>query len=341
MKAALLKHFGPPNRAFIFSEIPKPIPEAGDVLIEISAFGLNYADVMARKGIYGDAPPLPCVLGYECVGKISETGADVQGLEKGQRVLALTRFGAYAQFAKTDQRGIIPLSDDIPDSHALALATQYGTAWFASIEEAHIRPGDHVLIHAAAGGVGTALIQIAKWKGCKVYACAGSDAKLEYLKQQGADEVLNYRKHDFEKKLIYIRGKERFDVIFDPIGGANFRKNARLLAYGGRLVVFGASSRETKGIWPLLKLLFGFGLHLPVGLIMKSQSWVGINLLRIGDHKPQLLADTMKNVMSLYREGILKPHIAREFSFDRLEDAHALLESRNSMGKIVVKVQDL
>jgi NADPH2:quinone reductase len=338
LKAALLTKYGKADTAFRFEEMAVLMPGNNDVIIDVSAFGLNYADVMARKGIYGDAPPLPCVLGYECVGHIASVGADIDDLQVGERVLALTRFGAYAAQTKTDRRGVVRIPDDMPDAHALALATQYGTAWFAAMEEAHLRPGEHVLIHAAAGGVGTALVQLAKWRGCIVYACAGSDEKLEYLKNQGADEVINYRRTNFETALMDKRGKARFDVIFDPIGGGNFKKNLRLLAFGGRLVIFGAASREKKGILPLLKMLWGFGLHLPVGLIMNSQSWIGVNMLRIGDAKPELLADTLKNVMDLYRQGVFKPHIGGVYDFEEIAAAHKLLESRKSMGKVVVKL---
>lgn len=338
MKAALLTAYGAPHKTFVIKDVPPPKIHDGEVLINVSAFGLNYADVMARRGIYNDAPTLPCILGYECVGKIADLGSGIKDLKIGQRVLAFTRFGAYAEMVKTLRRGVIVLEDTISDGAALALATQYCTAWYAAIIEARLRPGDHVLIHAAAGGVGTALLQIAKWRGCTVYACAGSDAKLEYLRQQGADVAINYRKEDYPSSLLKIRGKERFDVIFDPIGGINFKKNNQLLAYGGRLVLFGASARGKKGLWPLLKLLWGFGFHIPVGLIMKSQSWIGVNMLRIGDHKPALMAETIKAVFDLYASGILKPCIGGEFEFDKLADAHAFLESRNSTGKIIVKI---
>lgn len=338
MKAVQLVAFGKPSTdSFKIAEVKEPICQAGQVKIKVDAFGLNYADVMSRKGIYNDCPPLPAILGYECVGTIEELGDGVTSLSVGDRVMAFTRFGSYAEKVVTDARGVQKIDADMSNGEAVALATQYCTAWYAACEAINIYPGEHVLIHAAAGGVGTALVQIAKWKGCTVYGTASSQKKLDYLKSIGVDHSINYREKDFEEEINRIRGKARLDVIFDPIGGKNFKKSLRVLGYGGRIIPYGASSREKSGILSLLKVAWGFGLHLPVGNIMKSQTWAGVNMLRIADHKIDLMKICIENVYKLYQKGIAKPHVGAVYSVNEIDQAHEFLASRKSMGKIVVE----
>jgi len=338
MKAIFLTQFGKPgNESFKIQEAPEPTVEAGQVKIKTQAFGLNYADVMARKGIYNDCPPLPAVLGYECVGFVEEIGADVPNVKVGDRVIAFTRFGSYAEKVVTNYLAVQKIGTDLSNGLAVALATQYSTAWFASSEAINMYEGEHVLVHAAAGGVGTALVQMAKAKGCTLYGTASSPKKLEYLKSIGVDYPINYVEQDFEAEIMKIRGKERIDVIFDPVGGKNFNKSLKILAYGGRIVPYGASSRERKGILSLLKVAWGFGLHLPVGNIMKSQTWAGVNMLRIADYKPQLINRCLEKVYDLFEKGIAKPHVGGVYSVDKIGQAHDFLESRKSMGKIVVE----
>lgn len=337
MKAIQLKKYGHAEEAFQIVDVERPKIDSEDVLIKVTSFGLNYADVMARNGIYNDAPPLPAILGYECVGIIEEIGSQVQGLKPGNRVMASTRFGAYAEYVKTNQIGVVKIPDSMGDGEGCALTVQYATAWFSAIQAINIEEGEHVLIHAAAGGVGTALVQLCKSKGCVVYGTASSDEKLTYLKDIGVDHPINYSKKDFAKEVMKIRGKKRLDVIFDPVGGKSFKKGLKVLAFGGRIVIYGASSREEKGFWKLLKLVFGFGFHTPVANIMKSQSWVGVNMLRIGDTKPELIRKSMVSCIELYEQGIAKPHIGGIFKANEIASAHALLGSRKSIGKIIVE----
>ena len=338
MKAIQLTQFGKPgSESFQTKEVAEPTVGKGEIKIKSQAFGLNYADVMARKGIYNDCPELPAVLGYECVGVVEEIGADVENLKIGDRVIAFTRFGSYAEKVVTNFMAVQKIGNDLNNGEAVALATQYSTAWFASSEAINMYPGEHVLVHAAAGGVGTALVQIAKWKGCTVYGTASSPKKLEYMKSIGVDHCINYKEQDFEKEIFKIRGKNRLDVIFDPVGGKNFNKSLKVLAFGGRIVPYGASSRERKGILSLLKVAWGFGVHLPVGNIMKSQVWAGVNMLRIADFKPQLIQRCLQKVYELYEQGIAKPHVGGVYPVSKIGEAHDFLESRKSMGKIVVE----
>lgn len=338
MKAIYLTQFGKSGtQSFEVKEAPELAVGPGDVKIKTQAFGLNFADVMARKGIYNDCPQLPAVLGYECVGFVEEIGEGVENVKVGDRVIAFTRFGSYAEKVVTNFLAVQKIGNDLSNGVAVALATQYCTAWFASSEAINIYAGEHVLVHAAAGGVGTALVQIAKSKGCVVYGTASSQKKLDYLKSIGVDYPINYVEQDFEEEVMKIRGKERIDVIFDPVGRKNFNKSLKILAFGGRIVPYGASSRERKGMVSLLKVAWGFGLHLPVGNIMKSQTWAGVNMLRIADHKPELISRCLEKVYELYENEVAVPFVGGVFPVDKIGDAHDFLESRKSIGKIVVE----
>jgi len=339
MQAIELIKYGSAADAFKVVEKENPVANDNEVVIKVAAFGLNYADVMARNGLYKDAPPIPCVLGYEAAGTVDSIGKNVQGFSIGDRVTGFTRFGGYAEYVVVDSRGLVPIPENTTTSEATALTTQYGTAYYCAYEMVSLFKGDHVLIHAAAGGVGTALIQLAKHKGCIVYGTAGSDEKLEYLKKIGVDFPINYRKQDFEEEIKKLRGKEGIDVIFDPVGGTNYKKGRKILSHGGRIVSYGVSERSGKkwGILSDIKLMLNFGFLHPVFLLMKSQGAIGVNMLRIGDHKPDTLKRCLDGVISLVREEVLKPHIGGTFKSNEIAQAHELLESRKSIGKIVVE----
>jgi len=336
MKTIFLVKNGKANSSFEIRETSIPVPKANQVLIKSEAFGLNFADVMARLGIYRDAPPIPSVLGYEVVGRIENFGSEVKNFKKGERVVAFTRFGAYAQYAVTDYRAAVSIPENMDAGIATALATQYCTAWFCAEEMINLREGNNVLINAAAGGVGIALIQLAKRKDCTVYANCGSDEKLSFLKNLGADFVFNYNKQDY---FIELKEKKiRIDVVFDSLGGKNFKKGYKLLTHGGRIVGYGAAEQvHSKKLFSSLSLLFGFGFYSPAFMLMQSKSIIGANMLRIADSKPDVLQRCLQNVVELAINGDIKPHVGATFSADKIADAHQFLESRKSIGKIVVK----
>lgn len=339
MKAITLIKYGKAQTAFQQSETKTPKPAPNQVLVKVEAFGLNYADVMARKGMYRDAPPVPCVLGYEAVGKIAETGTDVKNISIGQRVLAFTRFGAYAEYALTQSRAVVPIPDEMDNGIAAALATQYCTAYYAAYEMVNLHEGDHVLIHAAAGGVGIALVQLAKLKGCIVYGTAGSDEKIKFLKSIGVDFPINYQKQNFVREIREIRGENGLDAVFDSLGGKVFSQSKKLLNYGGRIIGYGNADRsgESGGIFSDLKMLFGFGFMNPAFLLLNSRGIIGVNMLRIADHKPDALQRCMENVVQLASKNLIKPYVGGRFRVNEIAKAHEFLESRKSIGKIVVE----
>lgn len=338
MKAYYLVRNGAADKAFELRDLPDLKPKAGEVLIHSEAFGLNFADVMARMGLYQDAPPIPAVLGYENVGRIAAVGDGVNTLKVGQRVVALTRFGGYAQAAIADARATMPIPENMDAGIATALATQYATAWYAAEEAVRIHEGDNILIHAAAGGVGIALIQLAKRRGATIFGTAGSDEKLEFLKKQGVDYPINYRKVDFAQEVKRLGFDKKLDVVFDPIGGESVKKGFKLLNAGGRLVGYGASSMtEAKGNpFKMLGVAKGFGIWSPIEFLTSSKSFLGINMLRIADNRPEILARCIKHVVDMTVSGELKPVVGKTFPHTELAAAHEYLASRQSVGKVAV-----
>ncbi|MFZ6050548.1 zinc-binding dehydrogenase [Halocola ammonii] len=339
MKAAFLVKNGKASTALEVRETNDPQIEAHQLLIRVEAFGLNFADVMARLGLYPDAPEMPCVLGYEVVGKVEEVGKDVDNSLIGKRVVAMTRFGGYAELAVADHRALAVVDEELEAAKAVALATQYITAWYAGCEMMNLRKGQRVLIHAAAGGVGTALTQIAKWRGCEVFGNAGSEEKIEYLKKQGVDHPINYRKLDYENVVRERLGSDkRLDATFNPIAGSTFKKDMRLLGHGGRLALYGASDRVGGSkFWKTLKMVYQMGLIMPISLVGSSKSVIGINMLRIADTDPEMIGHCLGQVVRLQKEGILDPTVGGEYEIDDLAKAHELLENRETIGKVAVK----
>ena len=333
----ILTKNGKAEEAFELSEVTLPALKSDEVLIESEAFGLNYADVMARLGLYGETPPLPCVLGYEVVGNIIEVGKDVDAQLLNKRVVAFTRFGGYAKHAITKQYAVA-IIDEMPVNEALSLSTQGVTAYYMTNVISPIQPNDNVLIHAAAGGVGNLLIQIAKQKNAKVFAKVGTDSKVEQALAIGADKAINYNAVEYDQEIIRTIGEKKMDVIFNPVGGSTFKKDMKLLNHGGRLMLFGGSELAA-GKWGILsKLNFvrKMGIIIPAGLMIGSRSVLGVNMLKIGDNRPDILSTCLKGIIKLYQDGQLKPLQGGIYTANDFAKAHELLESGKSAGKITI-----
>ena len=332
----VLTEIGEAHRAFSFQEIEIAPLLPDEVLIESEAFGLNYADVMARLGLYREAPPRPCVIGYELVGRVTEVGANVDPSLVGQRVLAFTSFGAYAKHAKTTANAIVSI-DDMPAHEALPFATQGVTAHYMAEVLSPIQAHDHVLVHAAAGGVGSFLVQLAKLKGATVYGKICNDAKKEYLQALGADLVINYKKEDYFTTLAQHLGAQKISVSFNAVGGLTSKQDLKLMGPGGRLFLFGGADLATrKGLIGKLSFLWEMGLILPVGLMMQSKSLLGVNMLKIADQQPLVIQQSMQAMLLRYKNGELQlPQITNYSSSDFVQ-AHDALGKVQTTGKIVV-----
>lgn len=332
MEAYYIVKNGKPGKAFEKRPLNLPLPANNEVKVEVEAFGINFADIMARLGHYRDCPPLPAVIGYEAVGRILQKGNEVTNVSEGDRVVAFTRFGGYGRQVITRGDAVVKIEEDYPAGKALALATQYCTAYYAAHVATNVWSGEKVLIQAAAGGVGTALVQLCKRQQCTIYGTAGSDYKIDFLRAQGVDHPINYREHDFADVI-----NEPIDVVFDSLGGVAFRKGYKLLNRGGRMVGYGAALQtDTSNIFGKVKFGIDFGVYHPAQLLMESRSMIGVNMLRIADYKPDIIQHCLSRVVALAQAGELDPHVGGMYPDSELAQVHDLVEHRKTMGKIGV-----
>ena len=340
MRAIQLIKYGDAHTAFKTKEVPiPPLTSSDNILIKVQAFGINFADVMARKGLYRAAPKLPAILGYEVVGIVERVNSNFNEYLIGKRVLAMTRFGGYAEYSVASTKGIIEIQDQVPNGHALALATQYCTAHIA-VEKTSLRNNDFVLVHSASGGVGTALTQLAKLKKCQIIGLTGTSSKIPYLKKNGVDFPINHENNNYNKKVLDVINGQKISAIFNSVGGNTFKKDLEFLDSGGHLVFFGISDRikSGKGVINTLFQMMKIGKIHPAKLILNSQSINGLNLLEIADKKPEQIQKSLKELISLYIENKISPTAENEFNWEQLSDAHYGLENSKFVGKVYVNV---
>lgn len=337
-EAIVLIKFGAVNDAFERRNVTIDGPKDNEVLIESEAFGLNYADVMARNGLYREAPPLPCVVGYELVGKIVEIGKNVSPTLLGERVVAFCRFGGYAKHVVTHDHAVVVIKDT-PAEKAMVLCTQAVTAYYMAEYLTPIHKGEKVLIHAAAGGVGTVLIQLAKRRGAEVFAKIGDESKRELVKKLGADHIINYRQSEYSEQIEKILNGDRLDVSFNPVAGSTYKKDMNLLGSGGRIVLFGGAEMSDGkwGVFSKLNFVWKMGFVLPIGLMMRSKNILGVNMLKIADNRPMVLAECLTEVVKLFFEGKLIPQVGGVYPVENISEAHAALERGKTTGKLTVK----
>ncbi|MEN9743491.1 MAG: hypothetical protein RLZZ65_1296 [Bacteroidota bacterium] len=336
-EAFVLTKFGSSQEAFQLKEVSLPALQANEVLIKSEAFGLNYADVMARQGLYREAPPVPCVLGYELVGVVEQIGPDVNQEWLGKRVLAFTRFGAYAKHAITKLDALVEIPADIAAADALPFATQGVTAYYMTDMLAPIQKHDNVLVHAAAGGVGSFLIQLAKRKGANVIASASNPEKLAYCKELGAQHVVNYKAANITVEVQKILGEQKLQVAYNPIGGKTSKTDFKLLGPGGRLFLFGGSDlAQRKGLIGKLKFLSEMGFYLPIAFMMQSKSLLGVNMLKIADEQPHIIQQAMTEMLALYTNKQIQLPAIQNFKSSQFFEAHDALGAGSTKGKLAI-----
>ncbi|MFC7450797.1 synaptic vesicle VAT-1 family membrane protein [Rhodococcus daqingensis] len=313
-------------------ERPSPPLRPGGVRIDVRAAGVNFADVMARLGLYADAPPLPSTVGYEVAGTIGEVAPDVTGLAVGDRVIAGTRFGGYAEQVCADSRDVIALPDALSFEQGAAIPVNYATAWAGLVGYANLQAGERVLIQAAAGGVGIASTQLAKHYGAEVYGTA-SPGKHDAIRGFGVDVALDYRKRGWDS------GLPPMDVIMDAIGGESLRRSYGQLRPGGRLVAFGASSvvagdkRNLLRAAPqALRMLRGFNL---IDQMSESKAVIGLNMLRLWDDRGTL-EPWITPLRALIENGVVAPVVSDAVPFANAPEAHRILTERRNVGKVVL-----
>jgi len=330
VRAVLItKHGGP--AVLQVQERPDPQLGPGQVRIAVAAAGVNFADVMARIGIYPDAPRPPCVIGYEVAGTILELGEGVQGLGNGQRVVAGTMFGGYASQVVVPADDVIGLPEGLTFEQGAAIPVNYATAWAALIGYGSLQRGERVLIHSAGGGVGIAATQIAKRHGAEVYGSA-SPGKHERIRELGVDHAIDYTRSGWET------GLPPFDVILDAVGGRSFRRSYALLRAGGRLVAFGASaavSGQRRNLFAALSTIARMPRFNMVKQMSESKTVIGLNTLTLWKDRGTL-EPWITPVRALLEDGTIKPVVAGVFSFEDAGDAHTMITERRNIGKVVL-----
>lgn len=334
MKGLFITKFGNPSESFEWRTINIKVNEEDDVLIKVEHFGINYADIMARQGLYGEAPELPFIPGYEVVGTVIDTGDKGKHL-LNKRVVGFTRFGGYATHTMTKLSAVHEISLDFNAEDALALATQYVTAYYATSYCQTIRQGETVLIQAATGGVGIALNQLCKLAGAKTIGLCGSKEKIVFCQSQGFNYSYNYKTDSYidDIKKVYPEG---LDVCFNSLAGKSFKKDKNLLNHTGRIVLYGGASRSGMkgGTFASLKMVWQMGVIIPIGFMMGSKTLIGINMLKVADTKPNIIKHCLEQVFKLYNEGKIKPIIQNKFTSEEVNKAHILIESRKHIGKV-------
>jgi NADPH:quinone reductase-like Zn-dependent oxidoreductase len=337
MKALVITEHGPPDVMRV-QERPDPEPGPGEVRIAVRAAGVNFADLLARVGLYANAPKPPCVVGFEAAGDIDAVGDGVEGLQVGQRVMAPCRFGGYAQLAVAQSGTVLPLPDGWSYAEGAAMPVTYSTAYAGLVRYGGLRAGERVLIQAAAGGVGIAATQIAKLIGAEVYGTA-SPPKHDAIRGFGVDHPIDYRTHDVVDEVRRVSGEEHpIDLAFDAIGGRSFRQSFSLLRAGGRLVCFGASevqAGERRSPLRALRVLAQMPRFKPLKLMSESKSVIGLNMLTLWDERGSLdeLIDPLRKWVD---DGSLRPVVAREFRLDDGAEAHRYMHERGNVGKVVL-----
>jgi NADPH:quinone reductase-like Zn-dependent oxidoreductase len=340
VRALVITEHGPPEVLKVLDQ-PDPRPGPGQVRIAVKAAGINFADLLARIGLYQDAPKPPCVVGYEVAGEIESLGDGVEGFSVGQRVMAPTKFGGYAELALAPAADLVALPESWSFEQGAAVPVVYATAYAAVVRYGALHSGERVLVHAAAGGVGIACTQIAKSVGGEVFGTA-SASKHEAIRGFGVDHPIDYRTQDFAKQVRRIAGhKLALDLVVDGIGGASFRKGYALLRPGGRIVMLGASAvleGERRNIPRALRTVITMPRFNPLTMMSSSRAAIGLNMLRIWQDKGSMMGEYGKPLTDLIADGTIQPVVAESFPLDRGADAHRYLAERKNVGKVVLTV---
>jgi NADPH:quinone reductase-like Zn-dependent oxidoreductase len=319
-------------------EAPDPSPGAGEVRIRVSHSGINFADIMARMGLYPDRPPLPCVVGYEVSGHIDAVGAGVTGFKAGDRVLSPTKFNGYTDTLIAPAAGVVPLPDSISFEAAAALPVNYLTAWIMLIRLGNVQAGQTVLVHSAGGGVGLAALQICKWRGAEVIGTA-SPGKHERLREAGVAHCIDYRSQDFEVEVKRITEGRGVDLVLDAVGGKSFAQSYNCLNSLGRLYVFGAASfapGTKRSVFAALKGMLSMRKWSAFDLMEHNRGVTGVNIGHLW-HEGEALKAMLEQIVALTEAGTFSPVVSKVFPLAQAGEAHAYIQARKNFGKVLLQ----
>lgn len=339
MRALVITRHGPPEVLQV-QERPAPIVARGEVRVAVRAAGVNFADVMARIGVYPDGPRPPTVVGYEFAGDVAEVGDAVEGIAVGDRVLGGCRFGGYSEQVVVPSSSVLPMPAGWSYEEGAALPVNYATAYGILLRYGSLRAGERVLVHAAAGGVGIAATQLARISGAEVFGTA-SASKHDALREIGVHHPVDYRTGNWVAEVRRLGGSAHpLDIALDAIGGRSLRRSFSLLRPGGRLVTYGASalvSGPRRDLRSIARTLAETPRFNPLKLSGSSRSVIGFSLLRVWDDSGSLQA-YIAPLREWVESGAIRPRVAATFPLERGADAHRLVQDRGNVGKVVLTV---
>ena len=322
MKAVLCKQFGPPE-SLVVEEVAAPVPGKGQVVVAVKAASVNFPDVLIIQNKYQVKPPLPFSPGSEMAGVVKSLGEGVNNVKPGDRVIAFSAYGAFAEEVAVDAARLIPIPQGMDFVTAASFLLTYGTSHHALCDRADPKPGETLLVLGAAGGVGVAAIEIGKVLGLRVIACASSDDKLAVCREHGADETINYATEDLRERIKALTGGKGVDIIYDPVGGAYAEAALRSSNWRARFLVIGFAGGDIPKI----------PLNLP---LLMERSIVGVYWGEWTRRTPQEFARAVSELSGWFREGKLKPHVTATYPLEKAADAIRLLAERKVKGKVVV-----
>jgi NADPH:quinone reductase len=318
-----VNEYGHYHDAMAWQEMDRPTATGKDAIVKVGAIGLNFPDILMVAGKYQVKPPLPFVPGTEMMGTVVETGPDCE-LAEGDRVMAMSGIGAFAEYCLAPDGARFKVPDEMSDEDAASFQMIYQTSYFGLDVRANLQPGEVLLVHGGAGGVGSSAIQLGKALGATVIATAGTEAKLDVCRQCGADHAVNYATDDFVQVVKDVTHGNGADVVYDPVGGDVFDLSTKCIAWNGRILVIGFTS----GRIPEIRTN---------RILLKNMSVVGLHWGAYRIHQPHLIEQAQDKLYDLYQDGKIKPVIFKEYALSDLNDALDAIEQRLSYGKIVVK----
>ena len=338
MRAIVITKAGGP-KVLEVREQPDPEPKDGEVRIQVAYAGLNFADVMARMGLYPDAPKIPCTVGYEVSGVIDRVGAGVSGLRVGDRVLGLTRFGGHASVVVASAAQTRKLPEKMTLEEGAALPVTYLTAFHMLHRVARLRRGSTVLVHGAGGGVGVAAVQLLRHEpGVTIFGTA-SASKHDFLRELGVHHPIDYRTQDYAVEIKKLTNGRGVDIILDPLGGPDWTKGYDLLAPAGHLCAFGFANMHagtTRSLGRILTQIVRVPKFSPMKLMDDNKAVSGVNMGHLWGEM-ELLGEEIDELLRLYEAGVIKPIIDTIVPFENAAEGHLRLEERKNVGKVLLK----
>ncbi len=339
MKAAVVTGYGSPDVLEI-RDVPEPELQPEHVVVRVRAIGLNFADIFAPFGVYPDTPKPPFIPGLEFAGDVVRVGTAVKQFHGGERVMGYCRLGSHAEYVALHEDFAVGIPASMSYEEGSAFLATGMTAYHALVRLAGVRRGERVLIHAAAGGVGIAAIQLARAYGAEIFATAGSAHKVSFAREHGAHHVMNYQEVDFAGEILRVTGGHGVDIVIDSVGGTVYRKSWKLLAPMGRYVILGISAVVGRGRLSRFKVAETFLRMPPIFpqmLMSSNRAIMGFNLGTLKGVEVYL-KEGAAEILRLHHEGHLKSMVGRVFPFDQIVDAHRFLQERNAIGKVVIRV---